>query len=43
MSLEHTDNLTDDELYRQFLSGNTDSYGQLMIRYGDNLIRYLYG
>lgn len=43
MSLEHTDNLTDDELYRQFLSGNTDSYDQLMIRYGDNLIRYLYG
>ncbi len=43
MSPDNTDNLTDDELYRQFLSGDTDSYDQLLLRYGDSLIKYLYG
>ena len=33
----------DDELYRRFLSGDTLSYDELLIRYGDNLIFYLNG
>ena len=33
----------DDELYRQFLSGKTSAYDELMILYGDSLTFYLYG
>jgi len=33
----------DDELYRAFLNGNTESYDSLMIRYGDSLTCYLKG
>ena len=33
----------DDELYSLFLSGDTESYDQLMILYGDSLIIYLNG
>ena len=33
----------DDELYRQFLSGKTLAYDELMILYGDSLTFYLYG
>lgn len=33
----------DDEFYRQFLSGKTSAYDELMIRYGDSLTFYLYG
>lgn len=36
-------NLTDDELYARFLSGDTDSFDKLLIRYGDSLTRYLFG
>ena len=43
MNPEKTDNLTDDELYSRFLSGDTDSFDKLLIRYGDSLTRYLYG
>ena len=43
MPPSRTDNITDDELYRKFLSGDTDSYDQLMLRYGDSLTAYLYG
>ena len=43
MNPEKTDNLTDDELYSRFLSGDTDSFDRLLIRYGDSLTRYLYG
>ncbi len=35
--------MNDDELYRLFLSGDTASYDQLMIRYGDSLTYYLNG
>ncbi len=34
---------SDDSLYREFLAGETSSYDQLMIRYGDSLTMYLYG
>ena len=34
---------SDDELYREFLSGNTKAYDELMVRYGDKLTFYLYG
>ena len=43
MNPEKTDNLTDDELYSRFISGDTDSFDRLLIRYGDSLTRYLYG
>lgn len=33
----------DDVLYRQFLQGDTASYDELMIRYGDRLTFYLHG
>lgn len=33
----------DDALYRQYLEGDTASYDELMIRYGDRLTYYLYG
>ena len=33
----------DDVLYRQYLEGDTASYDELMIRYGDRLTYYLYG
>ena len=33
----------DSVLYDEFLAGNTSSFDQLMIRYGDNLMYYLYG
>lgn len=33
----------DSELYNSFLGGDTNSYDQLMIRYGDSLTFYLYG
>lgn len=35
--------MTDDELYRGFLSGNTASFDELMTRYGDGIVFYLYG
>jgi len=35
--------MTDDELYRAFLRGNTDFFDELMIRYGDSLTYYLAG
>ena len=35
--------ISDDELYRLFLKGDTASYDQLMLRYGDSLTFYLYG
>lgn len=35
--------LTDDELYHLFLKGDTNSYDELMIRYGDSLTVYLNG
>lgn len=35
--------ISDDELYCSFLSGDTSSYDQLMIRYGDSLLLYLNG
>ena len=34
---------TDDSLYGEFLAGDTSSYDQLMIRYGDSLTMYIYG
>ncbi len=34
---------SDDELYRQFLTGDTSSYDQLMVRYGDSLTYYING
>ena len=34
---------TDDELYHLFLSGDTTSYDELMIRHGDSLTVYLNG
>lgn len=34
---------SDDALYQQFKSGDVASYDQLLIRYGDSLIMYLYG
>ena len=34
---------TDDELYHLFLSGDTTSYDELMIRHGDSLTVYLDG
>ncbi len=43
MPRDVTQQLNDDELYQNFLSGDTDSYDQLMIRYGDSLTKYLYG
>ncbi len=33
----------DDILYRRFLSGDTDAYDELMVRYGDGLTFYLFG
>ena len=33
----------DDDLYRQFLKGDSSSYDQLMIRYGDSLTYYING
>lgn len=33
----------DDMLYQQFLQGDTASYDELMIRYGDRLTYYLHG
>ncbi len=33
----------DGELYERFLNGDVSSYDQLMIRYGDRLIFYIYG
>ena len=35
--------LSDDELYAEFLAGKTESYDELMIRYGDKLTLYLKG
>ena len=35
--------MTDDELYRAFLGGDTDPFDELMIRYGDSLTYYLCG
>ena len=35
--------VSDDELYRLYLDGNTKAYDELMIRYGDNLTCYLKG
>ena len=34
---------SDDVLYRQYLKGDTVSYDELMIRYGDRLTFYLHG
>ncbi len=34
---------TDNELYNLYLSGDSASYDQLMIRYGDSLTVFLYG
>lgn len=34
---------SDGKLYESFLAGNTTSYDELMIRYGDSLTIYLYG
>ena len=33
----------DDDLYRQYLYGDTVAYDELMLRYGDKLTLYLYG
>ena len=33
----------DSVLYNEFLAGNTSSFDELMVRYGDNLMYYLYG
>ena len=35
--------LSDDELYKNFLNGDSSSYDQLMIRYGDSLTFYING
>ena len=35
--------LSDDELYKTFLSGDSSSYDRLMIRYGDSLTFYING
>ena len=34
---------SDDILYIRFLTGETEQYDQLMLRYGDSLTMYLYG
>ena len=34
---------SDYDLYRLFLSGDISAYDQLLLRYGDRLIFYLYG
>ncbi|MBR6403672.1 MAG: RNA polymerase sigma factor [Eubacterium sp.] len=34
---------TDYELYTEYLHGDTSSYDELMIRYGDSITTYLYG
>ena len=34
---------SDDELYRQFLTGDSKAYDELLIRHGDGLIYYLNG
>ena len=34
---------SDDELYRQFLAGDSKAYDELLIRHGDGLTRYLNG
>ena len=34
---------SDDELYAEFLAGKTESFDELMIRYGDKLLIYLKG
>lgn len=43
MQPDDAQKLNDDELYSMFLSGDTDAYDQLLVRYGDSLTRYLYG
>jgi len=39
----NNERITDDTLYREFLSGDGSSYDQLMLRYGDSLTFYLHG
>ena len=34
---------TDDRIYRRFLSGEREIYGELMRKYGDGLVLYLHG
>lgn len=34
---------TDDRIYRRFLSGENEIYGELMRIHGDDVVRYLYG
>ncbi len=34
---------TDDRIYRRFLSGDNEIYGELMRIHGDELVRYLHG
>lgn len=43
MALAQVAEKSDDLLYRQFLKGDTASYDELMIRYGDRLTFYLHG
>ena len=43
MALGYNEERSDYELYLQFLHGDTASYDQLMIRYGDRLTFYLNG
>ncbi|MBQ3466624.1 MAG: sigma-70 family RNA polymerase sigma factor [Firmicutes bacterium] len=43
MSLGYSEEKSDDALYQQYLHGDTASYDELMIRYGDRLTFYLYG
>lgn len=43
MSLDCGIGISDDALYQQFLQGDTASYDELMIRYGDRLTFYLHG
>ena len=43
MAFEGIEGKSDDTLYQQFLAGNTTSYDELMIRYGDRLTFYLNG
>lgn len=43
MTLAQGAEKSDDVLYRQYLKGDTASYDELMIRYGDRLTFYLHG
>ena len=43
MPIQERSGASDDILYKAYLNGDTVSYDQLMIRYGDSLTLFLYG